>query len=160
VKLDPLLPIPAMFDLVKRVFEQINNLGVCFCFFLLTAGQRITDELRETEGVYQRHQYNNCQSSVPVAPILNPPNQTKTRVMQETVLACARLLLIVARSDLHIPTVLHARYLLTVVSQVPVLNFCEHFMSITSIIISTCSLRMKLFFDLLYLVVKLVPFLL
>jgi hypothetical protein len=33
-------------------------------------------------------------------------------------------------------------------------------MSITSIIMSVCSLRMHLFFDLLYLVVKLVPFLL
>ena len=52
------------------------------------------------------------------------------------------------------------RCLLTVVSQVPMINFCEHFMSITSIIMSECSLRMQLFFDLLYLVVKLVPFLL
>jgi hypothetical protein len=42
--------------------------------------------------VHQRHQRNNCQNSVPGTPILNPPNQTKTRVMQETVLVCARLL--------------------------------------------------------------------
>ncbi len=34
---------------------------------------------------------------------------TKTRVMQETVLACARLLLIVGRPDLHIATVLYFR---------------------------------------------------
>ncbi len=33
-------------------------------------------------------------------------------------------------------------------------------MSITIIIMSVCSLRIQLFFDLLYLVVKLVPFLL
>jgi hypothetical protein len=37
---------------------------------------------------------------------------------------------------LYIATVLHARCLLTVVSQVPIINFCELFMSITSIIIS------------------------
>jgi hypothetical protein len=80
--------------------------------------------------------------------------------MQETALACARLLLIVARPDLHIATVLHARCLLTVVSQVPIINFCENFMSITIIIISAFSLWLQLFFDLLYLVVKLVPLLL
>jgi hypothetical protein len=56
--------------------------------------------------------------------------------MQETVLACVRLLLIVVRPDLHIATVLDARCLLTVVCQVPIVNFCEHFMSITSIIMS------------------------
>jgi hypothetical protein len=60
---------------------------------------------------------------------------------------------------LYIAAVLHARCLLTVVSQVPIINFCEHFMSIISIIMSAYSLRMQLFFDLLYLVVKLVPFL-
>jgi hypothetical protein len=47
-----------------------------------------------------------------------------------------------------------------VVSQVPIINFCEHFMSITSISMSVCSLGLQLFFDLLYLVVKLVPLLL
>ncbi len=41
----------AILDLVKRFFEKINNLGVCFCFFLLAACQSITDELRETECV-------------------------------------------------------------------------------------------------------------
>ncbi len=46
--LDPLLLIPAILRLVKRVLQQINNLGVCFCFFLLTASQSITDDLRET----------------------------------------------------------------------------------------------------------------
>jgi hypothetical protein len=80
--------------------------------------------------------------------------------MQEAVRACARLRLILARPELYIATVLHARCLLTVVSQVPVFNFCEHFMSITSIIVSACSLRMQLFFDVLYLVVKLVSCLL
>jgi hypothetical protein len=44
--------------------------------------------------------------------------------------------LIVARPDLDIVTVLDARCLLTVVSQVPIVNFCDHFMSITSIIMS------------------------
>jgi hypothetical protein len=53
-----------------------------------------------------------------------------------------------------------ARCLLTVVSQVPVFNFCQHFMSITSIIMTACSLRMQPLFDLLYLVVKLVSCLL
>ena len=72
--------------------------------------------------------------------------------MQETVLVCTKLLLIGVRPDFHIETVLHTRCLLTVVSQVPIINFCEHFMSITSIIMSVCSLRMQLFFDLLYLV--------
>ena len=71
-----------------------------------------------------------------------------------------RLLSIVARPDLHIATVLHARCLLTVVSQVPIINFCEDFMSITSISITVCSLGLQLFFDLLYLGVKLVPLLL
>jgi hypothetical protein len=69
VKLDPLLLIPATLRLVKRVLEQINNLGVCLCFFLLTAFQSITDELRETERFYQRNKHNDCQSSVPAAPI-------------------------------------------------------------------------------------------
>jgi hypothetical protein len=69
VKLDPLLLIPAILRLVKRVLEQINNLGVCLCFFLLTASQSITDELRETERVDQRNKHNDCQSSVPAAPI-------------------------------------------------------------------------------------------
>ena len=68
--------------------------------------------------------------------------------------------MIVARPDLHIATVLHACSLPAVVSQVPIINFCEHFMSTTSIIMTACSLRMQLFFDLLYLAVKLVPFLL
>ena len=67
--LDPLLLIPAILRLVKRVLEQINNLGVCFCFHLLTASQRITDELRETERVDQLNKHNDCQSSVPTAPI-------------------------------------------------------------------------------------------
>ncbi len=67
-KFDPLLLIPAILRLVKRVLEQINNLGVCFCFFLLTASQSITDELRETERV-DRNKHNDCQSSVPAAPI-------------------------------------------------------------------------------------------
>jgi hypothetical protein len=161
VKLDPLLLIPAILRLVKRVLQKINNLGVCFYFFLITASQSITDELRETECVDQRNKYNDCQSSVPSAPLCNPPNQTKTRVNQETtVLACVKLLLIVARPDLHIPTVLHARSLPLGVSQVPIINFCEHFMSITSISMSTCSLGLQLFFDLLYLGVKLVPLLL
>jgi hypothetical protein len=80
--------------------------------------------------------------------------------MQEAVRACARLRLIHARPDLYIATVLHARYLLTVVSQVPIINFCELFISITSTIISVCSFWLHLFFDLLYLVVKFVPFLL
>ena len=69
MKLEPLLLIPAILRLVKRVLQQINNLGVCFCFFLLTASQSITDELRETERVDQRNKYNDCQSSVPAAPI-------------------------------------------------------------------------------------------
>ncbi len=86
--------------------------------------------------------------------------QPQTRVMQEVVRACASLRLILARPELYIETVSHARCLLTVVSQVPVFNFCEHFMSITSSIMSVCSLRIHLFFDLFYLVVKLVPFLL
>jgi hypothetical protein len=37
VKLHPLLLSSVILDLAKRVFEKINNLGVCFCFFLLTA---------------------------------------------------------------------------------------------------------------------------
>ncbi len=57
MKLDPLLLIPAILDLVKRVFEQINNLGVCFFFFLVTASQSITDELRDTERLDQRHKH-------------------------------------------------------------------------------------------------------
>jgi hypothetical protein len=48
---------------------------------------------------------------------------------------------------LYIATVLHTYCLLTVVSQVPVLNFCEYFMSITSIIMSVCSLRIQLPFQ-------------
>ena len=88
------------------------------------------------------------------------PNQTKTGVKQETVLAWARLLLIVARPNLHIATVLHACSLPVVVSQVPIINFCVDFMSITSISITACSLGLQLFFDLLYLGVKLVPLLL
>ena len=78
-------------------------------------------------------------------------------VIQEAVRACARLRLILARPDLYIPTVLHARSMIAVDSQVPIINFCEHFMSITSIIMTTCSLRIQALFDLLYLVVKLVP---
>jgi hypothetical protein len=81
-------------------------------------------------------------------------------VKQETVLAWPRLLLIDARPDLHIATVLHACSLPAVVSQVPIVNFCGDFMSITSISITACSLGLQLFFDLLYLGVKLVPFLL
>ena len=61
--------------------------------------------------------------------------------------------MIIARPDLYIATVLDARCLVTVVSQVPVINFCEHFMSI---IMTACSLRMQPLFDLVYLVVKLV----
>jgi hypothetical protein len=80
--------------------------------------------------------------------------------MQEAVRACARLRLILARPDLYIATVLYARCLLTVVSEVPIINFCGDFMSITSMIITACSLGLQLFFDLLYLGVKLVPFLL
>ncbi len=49
MKLDPLLLIPAILRFVKRVLQQINNLGVCFYFFLITASQSITDELRETQ---------------------------------------------------------------------------------------------------------------
>ncbi len=49
MKLHPLLLSSAILDLVKRFFEKINNLDVCFCFLLLTACQSITDELRETE---------------------------------------------------------------------------------------------------------------
>ena len=41
--------------------------------------------------------------------------------------------------------------------QVPIINFCDHFMNITSIIMSVCSLRMQMLFDLLYLVVKVAP---
>ncbi len=67
--LDPLLLIPGMLDLVECVFEQINNLDVCFCFFLLTTDQRITDELRETERLDQHHQYEDCHSRVPKAPV-------------------------------------------------------------------------------------------
>jgi hypothetical protein len=96
----------------------------------------------------------------PTAPILNPTNQTKTRVIQETVLPCVRLVLIVARPDLHIPTVLHERCLLTVVSQVPVFIFCEHFMSITSIIISACSLWLQLPFQFFHFFFSSIPFLL
>ena len=59
----------AILDLVKRVLEQINNLGVCFCFFLLTVSQRINDELRETERLDQRHKDNDCLSRVPTGPI-------------------------------------------------------------------------------------------
>jgi hypothetical protein len=77
-----MLLIPAILRLVKRVLQQINNLGVCYSFFLRTASQSITDELRETERVDQRNKYNDSQSSVPVAPTCNPPNQTKTRVKQ------------------------------------------------------------------------------
>jgi hypothetical protein len=64
VKLHPLLLSSAILDLAKRVFEKIN-LGVCFRFFLRTACQSITDELRETERVDQRHKYIDCQSRVP-----------------------------------------------------------------------------------------------
>ncbi len=69
LSLYPLLLIPAILRLVKRVLQQINDLGVCFCFFLLTASQSITHELRETERVDQRNKHNDCQSSVPAAPI-------------------------------------------------------------------------------------------
>jgi hypothetical protein len=69
VKLHPLLLSSAILDLVKRFFEKINNLGVCFCFFLLTAWQSITDDLRETERVDQRHKDIDCQSRVPQAPV-------------------------------------------------------------------------------------------
>ncbi len=54
--------------------------------------------------------------------------------MQEAVRACVRFRLIHARPDLYIATVLHACCLLTVVSQVPIINFCEFFMNFTSII--------------------------
>ncbi len=36
MKLHPLLLSSAILDLVNRFFEKINNLGVCFCFFLLS----------------------------------------------------------------------------------------------------------------------------
>jgi hypothetical protein len=102
--------------------------------------QSITDELRETECLDQHHDDIDCQSRVPQTPVCNPPNKPQTRVVQETVRACARLRLILARPELYIATVFHARCLLTVVSQVPVFNFCEHFMSITNSIMSVCSL--------------------
>jgi hypothetical protein len=69
VKLEPLFLIPAVLRLVKRVLQKINNLGVCFFFFLLTTSQSITDDLRETERVDQRKKYNDFQSSVPTTPI-------------------------------------------------------------------------------------------
>ena len=100
-----------------------------FCFFVLTACQSITDELRETKCLDQRHDDIACQSRVPQTPICNPPNKTQTLVMQEAVRACARLRLILARPELYIAAVLHARCLLTVVSQVPIINFCELFMT-------------------------------
>jgi len=59
---------------------------------------------------------------------------------------------------LHIATVLDARSLPAVVAEVTIVKFCEQIMSITSIIISACSLWVHLFFDLSYLVVKIVPF--
>ncbi len=61
---------------------------------------------------------------------------------------------------LYQATVLHACSLPVVVSQVPFINFCEDFMSITSISITVCSIGLKLFFDLLYSGVKLVPLIL
>jgi hypothetical protein len=63
VKLDPLLLITTILRLVKRVLQEINNLGVRFCFFLLTDSQSITDELRETERVDQRNKDNDYQTS-------------------------------------------------------------------------------------------------
>ena len=80
--------------------------------------------------------------------------------MQEAVRACARLRLIHARPDLYIATVLHARCLLTVVSQVPIINFCELFMSITSIIMSACSLGLQLPFQFFHLFFSSILFLL
>ncbi len=71
------------------------------------------------------------------------------------------LRLILTRPDLCIPTVLYTRCLLAVDSQVPIINFWEHFMNITiTMFMTVCALRMQSLFDLLYLVVKLVPFLL
>ncbi len=67
--------------------------------------------------------------------------------MQETVLTCVRLLLIVARPELHVATVLHARSLPAVVAQVTIIKFCEQIMNITSIIISACSLWLQLPFQ-------------
>jgi hypothetical protein len=48
---------------------------------------------------------------------------------------------------LYIATVLQARCLLTVVSEVPIINVYEHFMSITNIIISAWSLWLQLPFQ-------------
>ena len=78
--------------------------------------------LRETERLDQHHKYNDCQRSLPKTPICNPPNQTKTGVTQETVLACVRLRLILARPDFHVTTVLRVRCLPVEVSQVPFTN--------------------------------------
>jgi hypothetical protein len=61
---------------------------------------------------------------------------------------------------LYIAAVLHARCLLTVVTQVPVFNFCEHFMSITSIIISAWSLWLQLPFQFFHCFFSSIPFLL
>ncbi len=55
--------------------------------------------------------------------------------------------MIVARPDLHIATVVHACSLPAVVSEVPIIKFCEQIMSITSIIISACSLWLQLPFQ-------------
>ncbi len=114
----------------------------------------------ETERVDQHRKYIDCQSRVPQVSIWNPPNQTKARVIQEAVRACARLRLTHARPDLYIATVLHARCLLTVVSQVPIINFCELFMSITSTIISACSVWLQLPLKFFHCFFSSIPFLL
>jgi hypothetical protein len=48
---------------------------------------------------------------------------------------------------LHVATVLHARSLPAVVAQVTIIKFCDQIMSITSIIISACSLWLHLPFQ-------------
>ena len=72
-------------------------------------------------------------------------------VTQETVLVCVSLRLILKRPDLNVCC------LPSVDSQVPIINFCELFMNINSIIISVYSLRIQSLFNLIYLVVKFVP---
>ena len=87
-----------------------------------------------------------CQSRVPITPVCNPPNKTKTGVKQEPVLACVRLRLILERPVCHVPTVLHTSFLPVVDAQVPIINSCNHFVSITRIM-SACSLWLQLPFQ-------------
>ena len=65
MKLHPLLIISVIFDLVKNVFQKINNLDVCFFFFLLTDPQIITDVVRETEYCDQHDKYDDSHNRVP-----------------------------------------------------------------------------------------------